>query len=87
MCGIGICREVKHVQEKVQSLPIDQEVALPFGGAVQCFNSPLHPKHLHPVAPNVQLLQTQLALSRITTQENSKNPKQKRTSRKLHERH
>lgn len=82
MCAVGICCELKHVQEKVQSLPIGQEVAVPFGGAVHHLNSPLHPKHLHPVAPNVQLLQTQLALSRITTQENSENPKHKRTRTK-----
>lgn len=52
-----------------QLLPISEEVALPFSGAVPTFNSPLHPKHLHHVAPNVQLLHTQLALSRITKQE------------------
>lgn len=44
------------------SVPINQEVALPCSGAVRAVNNPFHPQNVHRVTPNLQLLQTQLAL-------------------------
>lgn len=66
------------MQEKVQLLPISEEVAVPFRGAVHSLNSPLHPEHLHHVSPNFQLLPTQLALSRIAIKESSNDLKQRK---------
>ena len=56
------------------SSPISQEVALPGSGAVlHRVNYPLHPKHLHGLTPDIQLLQTQLALTRETDDHYSNN--------------